>query len=61
MFGTFTLQELKEKGKSALDLSLSFKEVDLYKMIEETILKESQCNSIKYINVKEEIAQQKEY
>jgi hypothetical protein len=30
-------------------------------MIEETILKESQCNSIKYINLKEEIAQRKEY
>ena len=35
----------------ALDLELSFKEVELYQMVQETILKEAQVKNIIYIDI----------
>ena len=41
MFGSFTLAEAKEKGRAAFNMQLSFDELALYQMIEESILKEA--------------------
>lgn len=51
MFGSFTLAEAKEKGRNAFNMQLSFDELELYQMMEESILKEAQVENIKYIEV----------
>lgn len=51
MFGTFTLNAAVEKGPSAFDEQLPFSEAELYQMVEETLLKETGCSAVKYVDV----------
>lgn len=51
MFGTFTQKEAEEKGRGAFEESLPFSEEELYRMVEDSILKETGCTVVKYVEV----------